>query len=441
MIFRSTSLLLLAFATTVSAFDDLASLLDKPPEEGKIWAVLAAGSSTWLNYRHQADVCHAYQILKNHGIPDDRIIVMMTDDIAYHKENPTPGIIINHPNGNDVYKGVPKDYTGSTVTSKNFMAILRGDKKALHGEGSGKVLESGRNDHVFIYFADHGTIGGLIFSDNVLSSRELFQTICYMFTNRRYDKMVIYIEACYAGSMFENILPTYLNVYATVSAGSGRASHACYYDNFRKTYLGDSYSVGWMEDSDKKTLTKETLHQQYNVVKKETRSSNVQEFGDLSVSQLHVSEFQGRKESEPLVVPNVSMDLARSDDVPMAILKRRIQISHTPEEHREISWKIIKIHRNREFLSGKVKEIVAKLFPDQKFQNVIMEYRFQLKNFECYDKVQNHFNKECFSLPKNEYALRFMVVLVNICEIGVTSSRIITAMNDVCTHPPIYGIV
>lgn len=26
--------------------------------------------------------------------------------------NPTPGILINRPNGSDVYKGVPKDYTG-----------------------------------------------------------------------------------------------------------------------------------------------------------------------------------------------------------------------------------------------------------------------------------------------------------------------------------------
>ena len=26
--------------------------------------------------------------------------------------NPTPGVIINHPNGEDVYAGVVKDYTG-----------------------------------------------------------------------------------------------------------------------------------------------------------------------------------------------------------------------------------------------------------------------------------------------------------------------------------------
>jgi legumain len=31
------------------------------------WAVLVAGSNTYSNYRHQSDVCHAYQILLNNG--------------------------------------------------------------------------------------------------------------------------------------------------------------------------------------------------------------------------------------------------------------------------------------------------------------------------------------------------------------------------------------
>ncbi len=46
------------------------------------WALLVAGSNGWYNYRHQADVCHAYQILHNHDIPDSNIVVMMFDDIA-----------------------------------------------------------------------------------------------------------------------------------------------------------------------------------------------------------------------------------------------------------------------------------------------------------------------------------------------------------------------
>ena len=59
-------------------------------------------------YFVQADVCHAYQILKQGGLKDENIIVFMYDDMAYDTNNPTPGIIINKPNGPDVYKGVPK---------------------------------------------------------------------------------------------------------------------------------------------------------------------------------------------------------------------------------------------------------------------------------------------------------------------------------------------
>ena len=92
-------------------------------ERGQQWAVLVAGSRGWENYRHQADLCHAYQVLHAHGIPEDNIIVMMYDDIAYAKENPTPGMIINHPNGTDVYKGVPKDYVCSTVRPDVFLKV------------------------------------------------------------------------------------------------------------------------------------------------------------------------------------------------------------------------------------------------------------------------------------------------------------------------------
>ncbi|GFT92152.1 legumain [Trichonephila clavipes] len=63
----------------------------------------------------------------------------MTEDIANNGENLTPGIVINPPNGNDVYKGVPKDYTGEDVTPKNFMAVLKDDEKTLAGVGSGLI--------------------------------------------------------------------------------------------------------------------------------------------------------------------------------------------------------------------------------------------------------------------------------------------------------------
>lgn len=56
----------------------------------------------------QADVCHAYQILRQGGLKEENIIVFMYDDIAYNEENPRQGVIINKPDGGDVYEGVPK---------------------------------------------------------------------------------------------------------------------------------------------------------------------------------------------------------------------------------------------------------------------------------------------------------------------------------------------
>jgi legumain len=51
-----------------------------------------------------------------------------------------------------------QDYTGENVTAANLYAVLLGDKSNLSG-GSGKVLNSGPNDNVFIYYTDHGGPG------------------------------------------------------------------------------------------------------------------------------------------------------------------------------------------------------------------------------------------------------------------------------------------
>lgn len=53
-----------------------------------------------------------------------------------------------------------QDYTGEDVTVNNVFAAILGNKSATTG-GSGKVVESGPNDHIFIYYSDHGGPGVL----------------------------------------------------------------------------------------------------------------------------------------------------------------------------------------------------------------------------------------------------------------------------------------
>ena len=93
--------------------------------------------------------------------------------------------------------------------------------------------------------------------------------------------MVIYIEACESGSMLEGLLPDNINIYGTTASNAEESSYACYYDEKRDTYLGDVYSVVWMEDSDVEKLDQESLYQQFLVTLNKTNTSHVMQYGDL----------------------------------------------------------------------------------------------------------------------------------------------------------------
>uniref|UniRef100_A0A914RKM5 Legumain n=1 Tax=Parascaris equorum TaxID=6256 RepID=A0A914RKM5_PAREQ len=186
----------------------------------------------------QADVCHAYHILRSHGIPEEHIITMMYDDIANNERNPYPGKIYNKPHGEELYTGVKIDYKGDDVTPQNFLAILEGNASAVTG-GNKRVVRSNAHDHIFVYFSDHGASGLIAFPNEMR-----------MYRRRRYDQLVFYLEACESGSMFNGILPADI-VYVITAANDHESSWGYYCDNdMRLPCMGDQFSINWMEDSD-----------------------------------------------------------------------------------------------------------------------------------------------------------------------------------------------
>ncbi|XP_069593105.1 legumain [Ranitomeya imitator] len=410
--------------------------IEDPEDDGKHWVILVAGSNGWYNYRHQADLCHAYQIVKKNGIPDEQIVVMMYDDIADNEENPTKGIIINRPNGSDVYAGVPKDYTGEDVTPANFLAVLKGDSKAVKGKGSGKVIQSGPNDHVFVYFTDHGAPGLLAFPNDDLHVEDLNATIKYMYENKKYKRMVLYIEACESGSMM-NHLPSTINVYATTAANPHESSYACYYDAERDTYLGDQYSVSWMEDSDVEDLTKETLHQQFVLVKQHTNTSHVMQYGNRTIAHMKVKQFQGSGKS---VAPRLSLqpvkklDLTPSPDVPMAILKRKLMATNDLTSARDIMARIKSLQEAKSLIQESVKKIILLVTESDELATEIFSDQVIINDVSCYRSAAEHFKTRCFNwhLPLYEYAMRQLYTLVNLCEAGYPLDRILQVMENVC---------
>nr|GEV92211.1 vacuolar-processing enzyme-like [Tanacetum cinerariifolium] len=105
----------------------------------------------------------------------------------------------------DLFK---KDYTREDVTVENFFVVLLGIKIAVN-EGSGKVMNSGPNDNIFVYYSDHDGPGVLGMPTNP-----------YMYAN---DLIEVLKRKRTAGE-YPSPPPKYY------------------------TCSGDLYSVAWMED-------------------------------------------------------------------------------------------------------------------------------------------------------------------------------------------------
>ena len=286
---------------------------------GENWAILACGSSGYLNYRHQADVFHVYQSLIKRGFSKEHIILFAYNDIAYNPKNPFPGEIYNRPDGPNVYEGVKIDYSNYNVNPKTYLSVLKGDTQ--NGKLK-KVLNSTSNDNIFMYFSDHGIAGAILFPNNqFLYADELEETFKFMKNKKMYKNIVFYLESCYSGSMFNNINSD-LNVYSLTAASPSEESFAtyCYPQDVVKgkemhTCLSNEFTSNWLDDSDNRINFNEIFskndnnindnlnenysnHEQYIYVKKMTKNSHVQEYGNLSIGDLPITYFQSSRETD-----------------------------------------------------------------------------------------------------------------------------------------------
>lgn len=424
--------------------------------ECKNWALLVAGSNEYMNYRHQADVCHAYHIVRNHGIPEENIVVMMYDDIAHNTENPFKGNIINQPNGTNLYPGVIIDYNKKDVTPQVFLAVLTGNSSGveqLTGK-KGKVIDSNGGDHIFVNFVDHGAPGILAFPEDVLNAKDLENAITQMYNNNRYKKMVFYVEACESGSMFSKLLPNNINVFASTAANPDESSYACYWDGDRQTYLGDLYSVNWMQDSDVEDLSAETLATQFSITKKETNESHVMEYGDKTIGKMTVAEFQGNQRcavcGQSPRPRHPTVDAVRSEKVHLATLERKLKAARFPQEKRDAADKLNSLldrYSNTDRFFRDVISFLAKSRPtDQsgslKFTpmetyDTLVHERHDITQWDCYQAAVEAIMFACpgMKLPQNDYALRHLYLMVNTCEMGHSSLAVRSAIGAASTQP------
>ena len=370
------------------------------------WVVLVCGSEGYGNYRHHADIAHAYQIVKAGGVDPDHIITMMYNDVPFATSNPFPGKLYNHPGDDvpDVYEGVVVDYEKKEVSPENLIKVLTGD------ESTGKkVLKSTKEDNVFLFFSDHGGPDILALPGGYLHSKELLDAINTMHEKEMYNKFVLYIEACYSGSMFLK-LPDNLNVVAVTAANDQESSWGWYCGSEAVvkgkslgTCLGDEFSVYWMEDADKGEQKTETLEEQFKRLVKGVTKSHVMRYGDVSFKEDVIGEFIGYPKSGNAVPYQHSFEQWDSRDNEM--LFRLYMAEHTTGKEQK-KWQ--KLYEE---------EVASRKAIDRYFNALAKEAKYYqmpepVENTECYARAIKQFED---IMGKSDYSLKYFNVFANMC--------------------------
>ena len=241
-------------------------------------AVLVAGSKDWENYRHQADVFHAYTELVRNDISPKDIILFAYNDIAYNSLNPNPGNIINRPNGTNVFPGNESiNFSGDDVTPKNFLNTLKN--------------LSDPNLNLLIYFTDHGSVGLLCFPNEYLYVDQLKEVILSL----KYNSLFFIVEACEAGSMFQDWFPTNTHALVLAATNYDKSSYACYNDEFLDTYIADCFSINLLEFLDTADTYIESIGLLSKVITNQTTTSPVTIYGDTRLFHTPLYKYWGKR--------------------------------------------------------------------------------------------------------------------------------------------------
>ncbi|MFC1981549.1 C13 family peptidase [Chloroflexota bacterium] len=208
-----------------------------PADKRDLWAVIIATSMGWKNYRHQADALAVYDLLKSNGVNDDKIILMLVDDIPNNERNEVQGDVHHSVRGKNLRDSANIDYSGRAVSIENFRNVLLGNKTFENSD----VLGSNEYSNVLIYIVGHGSQGLISFEyDGILEAAGFVSLINDMYQKERYRRMFIMVETCYGESMALNLETP--GVVCFTGGSVNEPTFACNYDRNMDAWLADDFT-------------------------------------------------------------------------------------------------------------------------------------------------------------------------------------------------------
>jgi legumain len=391
----------------------------------KRYAVLVATTKSWVNYKHQSSVLHAYQTLRSNGLPSENIITMVYDDIANNPLNPERGVIRNHPKGPNVNLNVKKDYVGQNVNAKNFIAVLTGNSSAA----TGPVLHSNAEDSLFIYIVGYGAVKYLSFPTGPgILGRQFVQILEDLRAKNKIKQIYVNIETSYAASLLDG-LSTRNKILVNAATNQDEFPYATYCSPKVKICYGSLYGVAWTQYSDRlrvlKSGEKRTVFDQFNHVRFEVALTHVNLYGDFSLGNKPLSEFLGYMLLRKSPRNDTKVGFSSYDD------SKHSQIYGTEKDFGINT-------EERDVIKNTIKQIFERL---RAYGHETLSYEnankiqdsLSVDDSNTYEQVIQEFHRRCININENPYALQEISKFIHVCEKGVNLDDQIRAMDEICT--------
>ena len=213
------------------------------------WAVVISPSTSWANYRHQADAFAMYQTLRRHGYDDDHIVLIVEDNLADDSRNAFPGKIYversSNPNetdplvNDDVRQGAVVDYHFSQLSRDDLADIMLGRQS----DRLPQVIHSTATSDVFFFWSGHGGSGeGPLWGNEDargFGTSRIKDIVNQMAGN--YRRMMFSIETCFSG-LWGEALKGAPNVLVMTAATGYETSKADVHDNELGTFLSNAFA-------------------------------------------------------------------------------------------------------------------------------------------------------------------------------------------------------
>jgi phosphatidylinositol glycan class K len=262
------------------------------------WAVIVDTSRFWFNYRHSANALALYRAVKQMGIPDSHIILMLADDAACNPRNVFPGTVYwNDRRTVNVYgDDVEVDYRGYEVTVESLIRILTGRHDA--DTPRNKRLLSDAHSNVLVYLTGHGGDEFIKFQDaEEINSQDLADAFEQMWQKRRYNEIFFVGDTCQAGTLMTRFYSP--NIVGVGSSLKGENSYSHHGDRVTGVSVVDRFTYYLLDYFEQRLAQSEplgTLHDLSQIFTYQRLGSHQQWRTDLYPKRLDavpVSDFFG----------------------------------------------------------------------------------------------------------------------------------------------------